>query len=308
MNKPFLLSAVMVLAAGGIVFVQQTGRLQEILNASAARRPVGTAPAAHAPASRTWAPPPEKRPEPEGRLLDRLAVKLVESLGPDQLALFLEAADPVETGRIGIAAELTVEERKIFADKYAFFRHEQAALIKRPDLTGAARDAAWTALVEQRSAWTKSQLGPERAAKVEEARKVALRAAAEHDAAGLVSRIGGAADLSTTQKDRLYATLLERSQNAPPPVSSPGGNLEFRVWGSVKEEPSTPDIADEARDVLTPEQWAVYDQNRRLGARQQETMMDALKGMAPAAIATLQEFLTEKPAAPATAPGNGGSP
>jgi len=296
MNKPFFLSAAVVFVAGAVFFAQQASRL------SAARRiaqvPPGVTSAPAAATARTWAPPPAKRPEPEGRLLDRLGERLVTSLDLSKMTIFLEATDGVELGRIVIAAALTAEERKAFEEKFAAFRHEQATLIKRKDLTRAGEDAAWKELADRKNEWIASQLGAERAAKVEESKRVVARASAERDAAQLVSRISHAADLTTAQKDRLYATFVNSAQN-PPVTTAPGDQpLKFRVYGTLKEEPPAPDILEEARAILTPEQWAQHVQSTTLSARQQETMMSAINGMAPAAITTLQEFLDEKPPNP----------
>jgi hypothetical protein len=277
------------------MFAKQTGHLAETRRSARAWPSTASAPAAAS--SHPWAPPPAKRPEPEGRLLDRLGERLVASLDLPQMTLFLEATDSVELGRIAIAAGLTPEERALFEERFAAFRREQALLMKRKDLNGTAENEAWKTLADQKNDWIADQLGSGRMAKVEEAKKVTVRAGAERDAARLVSRISNAADLTTDQKDRLYATFVEQAQRAPA-IGVPGDQaLKFRVSGSMKEEPPVPDISEEARAILTPEQWALHEQTTTLSARQQETMMTAIKGMAPAAITTLQEFLNE-PAAP----------
>ena len=54
--------------------------------------------------------------------------------------------------------------------------------------------------------------------------------------------------------------------------------------------------------ILTPEQLSLHEQSTTLSLRQQETMMDAIKSMAPSAIVTLQEFLDEAPSPRASPP------
>jgi hypothetical protein len=300
MNKPFFISAAVVITAGAVIFAKQTGRLAEARQIASAEPSTVSAPAAAS--SRTWAPPPAKRPEPEGRLLDRLGERLVASLDLPQMTLFLEATDSVELGRIVSTAHLTEEEQKAFEEKFAAFRREQALLMKRKDLNGAAENEAWKNLAEQKKDWIAAQLGPGRMAKVEEAKEVTARAGAERDAAQLVSRISNAADLTTDQKDRLYATFVEQVQRAPAIAVPEDQALKFRVSGSMKEEPPVPDISEEARAILTPEQLSLHEQSSTLSLRQQETMMDAIKSMAPSAIVTLQEFLDEAPSSRASPP------
>lgn len=288
MNRPFLFSAAAVLIAGAVVFAQQSRRLTEVRGTSVPPAPA-TAPNVSA---RPWAPPPAKPPEPEGRLLDRLGERLVESLDPAQVAVFLEAADAMELGHIALAAHLSAEERKAFEEKFAAIRHEQSLLLKRTGLTSETENSAWKNLSEQKKAWVTAQLGPERAAKMEESKKAFAQAGAEHDAARLVSRISHVADLTPEQKDRLYATFVERAQNPPP---SPDQALKFRVSVDMREEPAIPDISEEAGTILTPEQLAAHKQSIALAARQNNTLGTAAKGMAPSVITTLQEFLNEPP-------------
>src|SRR6187455_2413707 len=131
MNRPFTISAAVVLIAGAVVFARQSRSLAEIHNTSRPQ-PLAAAPATP---SRPWSPPPAKRSDPDGRLLDRLGGKLVAALDPAQIAVFLEAADAIELGRMALTVSFSPEERKAFEDKLAAIRGEQAALMKRTGLT-----------------------------------------------------------------------------------------------------------------------------------------------------------------------------
>lgn len=256
-------------------------------------------------ASRPWAPPPGKPPQPEGRLLDRLGERLVASLEQPQMDLFIKAADAAELGRMALAAGLSAEERAAFAERFAAYRRDIAALERRKEMSRDEKDDARKKLTAEKEAWVAEKLGAERKSKVDGADRVFAMATAEHDAARVVSRVSDAADLTTEQKDRLYATLVERVQNPPPAAVSTEDEdeaLKFRVHGSMKEEPPVPDISEEARAILTPEQWEVHEQSRDLSARQQQAMMDAIKSMAPSATVVLQEVLNE------TAPGQQAAP
>ena len=70
--------------------------------------------------------------------------------------------------------------------------------------------------------------------------------------------------------------------------------MSLRTTSSMSEEPPAPDITEEARSVLTPDQSAQWEKQRKLPQQQQEILMQSMQNMAPAAITTLQELLSEK--------------
>src|SRR5690606_4078698 len=129
-------------------------------------------------------------------------------------------------------------------------------------------------------------------------RKARQRADAESAASRGLSRISRAVPLRSEQKDALYAGFVNAAMD---PAAQAGDPLtEFRITSGISQEHGRPDIRDEAKATLSPEQWAQYEEQAKLWSGGQNKMTQHLMGMLPVLLSSLQELMAESAAAEKT--------
>lgn len=115
----------------------------------------------------------------------------------------------------------------------------------------------------------------------------------ERDASAGMNRIARAVSLSAEQKDTLYARLLDKAAHPAPRESDAATRLMLNATISDDTGVAVPAIHDEARAILTPEQWAVYEANTAASARSSARMQEAMMSLVPALLGAAQELLDE---------------
>jgi hypothetical protein len=220
--------------------------------------------------------------------------KLVATFGEELIAAFGGTVEATPLAVVTLASGLNEAERREFDARFAQYFKEKAKLMADRNLSMEARRTALAELTAARDAWVKEHLTPERQQQADAAQLAFQRANAEHTASRAVSRLSLAVDLTDEEKDKLYPAFLQRAQEAafvPVPVDQA---LKFSLWGASYDAPSAPSLVDEAKEILTPEQYAYWDQQRQVPGQQNATMLQHLKDMGPSLIATIQELLEEK--------------
>lgn len=279
-----ILSAAVVLAAAVICFQQQSSHLSSLRNAAA--QPRTTPAAATAGNSRPWTPPPRSdRPAPQGRLIAKLEENLRRLFTEEQREALLEPADEVFAVRLIHATGLSASEQQEVRRQLAALRKEKARLLHAgagaPASLDARRDAALATL-----------LGPERAALWEKAQAARRRASEEQSAAAAVNRVSRAVSLTASQKDDLHARLLAKAA-APAAAPDLAPRLAITANISTGDKLSIPPLTEEARTILTPEQFAAWEQYTAVTEQGFKQTMSQMMAMLPAVVTSLQELLAE---------------
>lgn len=262
--------------------------------------PTASAPiAAAAPAASGISAPPFRPAPAKGALIDRVEQNLQASAKPEMLAELLSWTDDRTAAAMKRVAGLSDAELAKVKARLAASRRERQRNSLRLDLTPAQRIAAQAALTQADDAWLKELMGVERFEKYESSRKARQLADAESDASRGLSRISRAVPLRPDQKDALYAGFVTAAMS--PATESIDPITRFRVTSSISEEPPVPAIQEEAKTILTQEQWAQYEEQTKLSIEGQNKMTEHLMSMLPVLLTSLQELLQES-AAPATKP------
>lgn len=284
-----ILSAAAVLAFAAFIFRQQTTQLAALQHPTS---PAHVA-AALTAATKPWSPPPRSpRPPPEGRLLDKLEQNLRLVFTAEQIAAFAELADEPLAGRIALHAGLSDAEQEKFRRQFAAFRLEKAKL----QTAGSPARETLAEVDARRESWIAEQLGPERAAKWQAAETARLQADDEKEAATAVNKIARAVNLTAEQKDALYSKLLTKTATPAPPAGDTVPRLQINATVSSDGGIGVPNLTEEARAILTPQQLAVYEQHTAATTGSNQRMMQQMQTLLPTLISTLRELLDEKPA------------
>jgi hypothetical protein len=249
----FSASFTVVLLVGGLLFVHQSRRLDELRGHSEspalARRsnpsPTGsTPPVSTAPSSR----PKLSDADTAAAFVKTFKEKLTSTIEPEAFSALLGNGGRFE--RICSVAKLTDAERAIVEKQLVQFDAENARLSLDSKLTPDARATALFALKTRRNEWLEAQLGKERAEAIKVSDQAKKRADAQERAALAVSLISGIARLSAAQKDELFKGLVER--DLQPSQAEP--MIEQQTYGKIEMEPPIPDLTEEAAKILTPDQ------------------------------------------------------
>ncbi len=97
--------------------------------------------------------------------------------------------------------------------------------------------------------------------------------------------------LRPEQKDALYAGLLTTAMD--PAAEARDTLMKFQITSAISEEPSRPSLQEEAKTVLSPEQWAQYEEQSKISGEGQTKMQEHLMSMLPVLLTSLQELMDE---------------
>lgn len=298
---PFLLAAAAVFAGAAFFYMKRAAE-HSANGTLTSRSPTQTAlpdlksTGRPVPAPANVFPPPPNRPAPaKGALMDRVEQKLLTTTKPEVLADMTSWMDDLALASMKRVAGLSDDECAKVKAHLAATRLDSQRNSLRTDLTPAERIAAQAELTRSSEAWLKELLGEERSGKYEASKKARQLADAESAASQGLSRISRAVPLRPEQKDALYAGFVTAGMSASAEAMDP--ITKFRVISSITDEVPRPSITGEAKAVLTPEQWAQYEEQARLSSEGQNKMMEHLMGMMPVLISSLQELMQESDAA-----------
>jgi hypothetical protein len=252
--------------------------------------------AATAPAASGISAPPFRPAPAKGALIDRVEQNLQASTKPEMLAELVGWTDDLTAATMKRVAGLSDAELTKVKARLAATRRERQRNALRLDLTPAQRIAAQAALTQVDDAWLKELLGTGRFEKYEASRKARQLADAESAASRGLSRISRAVPLRPDQKDALYAGFVTAAMSPAAEAIDP--ITRFRVTSSISEEPPVPAIQEEAKTILTPEQWAQYEEQTKLSSEGQNRMTEHLMSMLPVLLSSLQQLLEESVASP----------
>ena len=295
---PFLLAAAIVFLGAAFLYTKRAAALTASRHsadrtAALVRVPHPSAPA---PASTPDHPvPPPPRPAPaKGALMDRVEQKLLATVKPELLADLTAWTDDLVLAAMKRVADLSDEESAKVKAHLAATRLELQRNSLRLNLTPAKRIAAKAELTQSSDAWLKDLMGEVRFGRYEAWRKARKLADAESAASQGLRRISRALPLRPDQKDALYAGFVNAAMSPAAEAADP--LTQFRLTSSISEEPSKPMIQEEAKAILTPEQWAQYEEQAKLASEGQNKMTQHLLGMMPVLLSSLQELLEESAA------------
>lgn len=241
---PAILTSSAILAAG-LLFLRYQHAEIELCREAAARPPstatvrqVRAASSLTGPHSKKTSSPAGTTPASEaraGKFMGSLQQKMRPLAEQSERDAVLEHAK-YEAQRVALLLGLNDADR----DAFRTFMEKHAA--SQP---GSA-EREWIAA---RSA--------EAAAKFDAAEAATRAANIEHDAQEAIYRVSRVVDLTPDQKDRLFtafsAAASARQDNAEPAPA------EFRTAVTITDWPTIEDPATVAREILTPEQMALYE-------------------------------------------------
>ena len=101
--------------------------------------------------------------------------------------------------------------------------------------------------------------------------------------------------LRPDQKDALYPGFVIAALHPAAPAVDP--LTKFHITSSISGEPGRPNIHEEAKAILTPEQSAQYEEQAKHWSEGQNKMTPHLMGMLPVLLTSLQELMEETAAA-----------
>ena len=266
-----------ILVLGGLIFFLQNRQLDDL---------------AHRAEFRSAAAGPPLTPldgTPEADSSD--TTPAVESPQPttDPTDVFIKKLKELSFESLAAAANLTNEERDTIRQGLERYDEQKVALYLNRGLATAALTAGLAEVKGRQEAWLASQLGKEQYEAVLRSDEQHTRASAERRAAESVSRINSAADLTETQKEKLYAGFLEL--NLHPPTAAED-KLGVDTFGYLEIGPSAPDLSADAEKILTPEQRQLYQLQRQAAAQntaaQGEAIMSMMESLMPVVMGLLE--------------------
>ena len=296
---PFLLAAAAVFTGAALFFksrADQPGAPGLSVNSLAQTTGVVLSPTTSAPPAPAHVIPPPQRPAPSaGALMDRVEEKLLATAKPEVLSDLTAWTDDLILDAMQRVAGLSADERAQVKTHLASLRLDRQRNSLRTDLAPAGRIAALAELNRASDAWLAEFLGGERFGKYEASRKAKLRADAESAASRGLNRISRAVPLRPDQKDALYSGFVTAALDPAAPAVDP--LTQFQITSSISEEPGRPNIQEEAKTTLSPEQWAQYEAQAKLYSEGQNKMTQHMMGMLPVLLTSLQELMEETDAA-----------
>ena len=287
-----------ILVLGGLIFFHQNRRLDDLAHRAEFRSaaagpplaPLDGTPEADSSDTTPAVESPQQGIDPADAFNRKLKEALAASLAKDQVRTFLKVGGkelPFES--LAAAANLTNEERDTIRQGLERYDEQKVALYLNRGLATAALTAGLAEVKGRQEEWLAAQLGKERYESILRSNEQHTRASAERRAAGSVSRINSAADLTETQKEKLYAGFLEL--NLHPPTAAED-KLVVDTFGYLEIGPSAPDLSADAEKILTPEQWQLYQLKRQAAAQntaaQGEAIMRMMKSLMPAVMELLE--------------------
>lgn len=293
-----LVSFGVILILGGLIFFYQNRRFDELAHRIEFRSAaVGTplalsdeTPEADSSETTPAVESPQSDTDPADAFIRTLKEALAASLTKDQVSAFLNAgAKGTAFERLAATANLTKEERDTIRQGLEHYDEQKVALYINRDLATAALTAGLAEVKRRQEEWLASQLGKERYEAILRSDEQHTRASAERRAAGSVSRINSAADLTETQKEKLYAGFLELNLHSPTAAED---KLVVDTFGSLEIGPSAPDLSADAEKILTPEQRQLYQLQRQAAAQntsaQGEAIMGTMESLMPVVMGLLE--------------------
>jgi hypothetical protein len=292
---PFFLAAALVFLAAAWFYTKRAA------GAGASRNPHGltaTLPGGVHPAAPTsvatqaqLAPPPSRPARATGALINRVEQKLLATANPELLADLSAWSDDLVVAAMKRVAGLSDEESAQVSAHLATIRLQLQRNALRVDLQPAERIAVLAEVNRTSDAWLREKVGEERFSQYDSWRKARQRADAESAASQGLNRISRAVPLRPEQKDALYTGFVNAAQSQEAALTDPIN--QFQVSSSISEEPSRPQIEEEAKAILTPEQWAQYEEQARISSDGQNKMNEHLMSLFPVLISSLQELMEE---------------
>ncbi|MES2438877.1 MAG: hypothetical protein V4584_07415 [Verrucomicrobiota bacterium] len=284
-----------ILLLGGLIFIYQTRRLDELEHRSGFRSTGSATPPddetrlADASDTAPAVKSPQPGTDPTQTFIAKLKETLATSLTEDQVIAFRNmGAKGLTVEDLGAAANLSKEERNTIRQGLKQYDKQRAALYLDHDLAPAALTSGLAEVKHRQEKWLAAQLGRERYESVLRSDERKARASAEHRAAESVSRISSAADLTESQKDRLYAGFLDINLHPPKAAED---KLVVETFGNLEIGPSAPDLSEDAEKILTPDQLRIYQLQRRATAENAGAQNDLMMGMMQSLMPTVLELL-----------------
>lgn len=225
-------------------------------------------------------------------LLDRVSEKTLAS--GEVIRIATDYAVATRISQFSAIAKLSATEEEAFKAAFTRFEEEKATAYLDTSLTGEERTAKLAEITLRGETWVAEQLGEERTASYKAEQALFDRAKTERSATTAVAKISTSVNLSTSQKDELYAAFLKRELD-PPALPTPG--MKIVPLFKVDMDPARPYLGEmeDARGVLDADQWAAFkkahDARNQAFVAQQGDMMDK---MIPAFVTTLRDIAMEE--------------
>ena len=287
-----------ILVLGGLIFFLQNRQLDDLAHRAEFRSaaagtpltPLDGTPEADSSDTTPAVESPQPTTDPTDVFIKKLKEALAASLAKEQVRAFLNmGGKELSFESLAAAANLTNEERDTIRQGLERYDEQKVALYLNRGLATAALTAGLAEVKGRQEEWLASQLGKERYEAVLRSDEQHTRASAERRAAESVSRINSAADLTETQKEKLYAGFLEL--NLHPPTAAED-KLVVDTFGYLEIGPSAPDLSADAEKILTPEQRQLYQLQRQAAAQntaaQGEAIMSMMESLMPVVMGLLE--------------------
>jgi hypothetical protein len=287
-----------ILILGGLIFSHQNRRLEDLAHraefrsaaASPPITPLNETPEADSSDTTPAVESSQPRTDPADAFISKLKEALAASLAKDQVRAFLNMGGKgLSFESLAAAANPTNVERDTIRQGLERYDEQKVALYLNRDLASTALTAGLAEVKRRQDEWLAAQLGKERYEAILRSNEQHTRASAERRAAGSVSRINSAADLTETQKEKLYAGFLEL--NLHPPTAAED-KLVVDTFGYLEIGPSAPDLSEDAEKILTPEQRQLYQLQQQAAAQntaaQGAAMMSMMESLMPVVMGLLE--------------------
>jgi hypothetical protein len=290
------LSFGIVLCLGSILFFYQTRQYSEIRN----RRNSLPASANAVKSLKNETLPPslqesslEKKAKPSASDLadaftEKFKNKMLSSITPETLNEFFD--EGALEKRIYMIAGLTTEETTDILVGLKPYELEQMRIYLNQGLTPAKRGEMLAEVKRRREAWLAVRIGKERYAAVLLSDEVVKNTSAEEGATNAINRLVSAVNLTDAQKEKLHAGFIEQQLN---PAAAPEERLVVTTNGSIQREPPGPDLSEELKKNLTPEQWNLYQKPRaddgHINSRNQVMINVMMESLQPALVELMLE-------------------
>lgn len=298
MNPTLRLSAsfAVVILVGGLIFSIQTRKLAELerhteylSTASVATPPAKTPCLAGvsdtAPSTKSLS----SDADPAAAFIAKIEETLTASLTEEQVTTLQKmTADGMGFECLATAANLNEEERNKIQQGLKSYDQQRTVLYLNRKLPATTLAVGLAEVKQRQEEWLAAQLGPERYESLLRSDERETTARAARKATDSVSRINSVADLTETQRDKLYAGFLELNLHPTKPAEH---KLTVETSGDIEFGPFAPDLSEDIEKLLTPDQLEIYQLQRRAMAEEVKARDDLKMGLMPSLMATVMELL-----------------